>query len=207
MVQFPAIIDVDAKPLPPRPRAKDALPEYVTPKEAAALIEHAKTTRQRLAILTMWRAALRISEMLDLRVEDLRLDDKSSSGELRPIIVVHSGKGDRERHVPVQPDLRNAFKLLLPHNARGQIWKASRMTGYRWVKSAAKRAAAAGDIEPARVPTIRPHSLRHGAARYWLDCKVPLHRVSAWLGHQSVGTTMIYLRLMPDAAGDMQYIP
>lgn len=207
MVEFPTIIDVQAKPLPPRPRSENPLPEYVTPQEASALVENAKTPRQRLAILTMWRAGLRVSEMLALRVEDLRLDEHSPNGTRRPVIVVYGGKGSYDRHVPVQPDLLSAYKLLLPHNARGQIWRQTRMTAWRWVRRASLRAANAGHIAEARAEVISPHTLRHGAARYWLDCGIPLHRVSAWLGHRSVATTMIYLKLVPDAAGDMQHIP
>ena len=207
MVQFPVVID--ATPAAPRARSKDALPEYLSSTEASALIEHAKQPAQRLALLVMWRAGLRVSEAMDLRIEDLRLNERGADGTPRPVIFVRGGKGSKDRLVPVHPELRQAFTLLLPHNARrGKLWRQTRGTAYRWVVRAADAAAKAGELDAARAENISPHTLRHSAARYWLDAGVPLNKVSAWLGHSSVAVTMDrYLRLTPDTGGTMQHIP
>ena len=206
MVNFPVVIAAAVEQLPRSP-SKDPLPEYLSPAEASALIERAKHANQRLAMLVMWRAGLRVSETLDLRVDDLRLDEIGADGSPRPTLVVLGGKGSKDRLVPVHPELRSAFKILLPHNARGHIWHEKRVTAYRWVRHAARESAKAGELSVERGERVSPHTLRHSAARHWLQAGVPINAVSAWLGHSSVAATMRYLRLVPDASGSMQFIP
>ena len=47
------------------------------------------------------------------------------------------------------------------------------------------------------------HTLRHSFARHVLANGVPLNRLQVWLGHESLATTEIYLRLAPDTGGRM----
>ena len=46
--------------------------------------------------------------------------------------------------------------------------------------------------------------MRHSAARHWLSEGIEINRVQLWLGPSDLRTTLIYLALTPDSAGDMQ---
>ncbi len=177
------------------------LPEYLEQAEVDALIKHAEEPRARLLILLQWRAGLRVSEAIALDVEDLHLESD------RPQLLVRRGKGKKPRMVPVHPELQTALVNMLAYGGlkRGRLVGVCRQTAWRWVVVAALRAAAAGDLGQGR--TIGTHTLRHSAARHWLANGVPINKVSVWLGHASIQTTLIYLRILPDAAGDMSRVP
>lgn len=208
MVNFPVVIDADTPVrYHERERAADAIPEYLTAAEMDAIIDRAKNPKQRLAMLTMWRAAVRVSELLGLYVEDLRLHELDARGEARPGLVIRAGKRSRDRVVPMHRELRNAYRIFLPSGARGKIWGESRVTVYRWVRRAALLAAQDGHLPEDRARRVSPHTLRHSAAHHWLGSGIELDRIRQWLGHSDIGVTMIYLRTSPDPTGDMERVP
>jgi integrase len=98
------------------------LPEYLEPREVEALILQAAQAQARLIMLTQWRAGLRISEALKLRVPDLSFDADN------PTVRVGEGKGRKPRYVPMHPELGAAFRSYLDYSTarRGPIFHASR---------------------------------------------------------------------------------
>ena len=50
---------------------------------------------------------------------------------------------------------------------------------------------------------VGTHTLRHSYARDLLLNGVPINYLSRWLGHKSIQTTLIYLELVPDPAGQL----
>lgn len=179
------------------------LPEYLEQADVNALIlaatgQHAAQARLLMAL--QWRAGLRVSEALHVRAADVALD-----GE-RPTIHIHQGKGGKDRVVPVHPELGAALRVVLQYApSDGPLVGATRGTAWRWIKDAQARAVNNGGIQPGK--KIGTHTLRHSAARHWLSSGVPINLVSLWLGHSSLQTTLIYLRLVPDSAGDMARVP
>jgi len=149
--------------------------------------------------LVQWRAGLRISEALALDVTDLRLD-----GDF-PTLRVRQGKGGKDRVVPVHPELASGLRSALAFgNIKGPLFDASRSTGWRWLKQALRRAEELGSISPGR--RVGTHTLRHSAARHWLESGVPINHVSKWLGHASLQSTLVYLEILPDPSGYMERV-
>ena len=113
---------------------------------------------------------------------------------------VRKGKGSKPRLVPVHPELGTALRTFLGfRGTHGPLIEAGRTTAWRWVK----RAQTQANI-PGRVGT---HTLRHSAARHWLASGVPINEVSIWLGHSNLSTTLIYLKILPDPRGSMDWVP
>ena len=54
---------------------------------------------------------------------------------------------------------------------------------------------------------IGTHTLRHSAARHWLMNGVPINLVSVWLGHASLQTTLVYLKIIADPGNWMERVP
>ena len=81
----------------------------------------------------------------------------------------------------------------------------SRPHASRWIAAAVASATQAGVLAPGR--KVSSHTLRHSYARHLLAHGIPLNVLSLWLGHSSIETTLVYVRLLPDPAGIMRGIP
>ena len=185
-------------------RAPSRLPEYLEQPEVNALIGAVQNPRARLAIMLMWRAGLRVSETIAIEPADLTLDSD------RPTIRVRSGKGAKSRIVPMHPTLKEVLTVVLDYSQGARSGKpllggVTRLTVWRWVREAAERAEAKGLIRPGL--HITPHTFRHSYARHLLMHGTPINRLSLWLGHSRLSTTLIYLSLVPDPSGQMNEIP
>ncbi|HZP23447.1 MAG TPA: site-specific tyrosine recombinase [Terriglobales bacterium] len=139
-----------------------------------------------------YAGALRVSEVVSLKVEDLKL-------ELGYVLV--RGKGDKERIVPlgraaqeiVQQYLRDARPLLAGEKqspvlfiARG----ARRITRQR-VWQIANAASAQGRH-------ASPHMLRHSAATHMVENGADMRTVQTILGHADISTTQVYTHVALD---------
>ena len=177
------------------------LPEYLEKAEIDALMQAAHDPAARLLILVQWRAGLRISEALALEPRDLKIDSD------RPQVFIRAGKGNKDRMVPMHGELRAALSTALAFGnvGAGPICGATRSTAWRWLKAAQKRAEAAGAITEGK--HIGTHTLRHSFARHCLASGIPLNRLSLWLGHEDISTTLIYLQILPDPLGEIDRVP
>ena len=176
---------------------RQTVPEYLEPSEVEALIDAAPHADAAMVMLIQWRAGLRISETLALEVGDLYLAADP------PVLKVRQGKGRKDRMVPIHGELHAALNNHIRYKrpAAGPLVCVNTSTAWRWVKAALAGAQEAGAIPRGR--RVATHALRHSAARHWLASGVPLNRVSVWLGHASLQTTLIYLQIPPHPGDDM----
>lgn len=177
------------------------LPEYLEQAEVNALMAAAVEPKHRLLMLVQWRAGLRISEAINLERRDLQM-----TGD-RPQVFVRAGKGNKDRYVPMHAELRAGLETALQFipRADGRLFDVSRGTAWRWVKAAYDRAAELQAIPAGK--EVGTHTLRHSFARHCLASGVPINVLQLWLGHSSMQTTMVYLRLFPDPLGLMDRVP
>jgi integrase/recombinase XerD len=164
------------------------LPVVLSDQEASQLIQCVAHLKHRMVLLTCYAAGLRVSEATHLRIADI-------DGQ-RQQIRVTSGKGRKERRVPVSPRLLGALR---------EYWKIRRPGNYLFpgrtpdvplssatVQKACKLAAATAGINKVG---ISPHTLRHSFATAMLEAGVDLLTISKLLGHSSFVTTMVYLHV------------
>lgn len=150
--------------------------------------------RRNVAILSlMARAGLRVSEVVGLGVEDVRLNDRSGW------VLIRRGKGLKERRVPLSLEARKgpaAYLEVRPAWAGKALFVSrggERLTArdvQRLVATAARRAGLGR--------RVTPHLLRHTFATRFLRSGGDLATLQAVLGHSSLATTARYLH--PDAA-------
>jgi len=145
--------------------------------------------RDKALIMVMYSAGLRISEVANLKVQDLDRD-LSSAWVL--------GKGDKERQVFFSDEGREALAQYLTSRA-GRIHQdratdrlfinrnggALSVPGIRWIIS--KYAERSGLDKP-----IHPHSLRHSFATHLVNAGCDVRMVQELLGHASLSTTQRY---------------
>ncbi len=172
---------------------RSTIPDFLTPSQVQVLIGAAPCVDAELLMLIQFRAGLRISEALSLTVSDLRAEDTP------PVLIVRQGKGGKDRVVPIHPELGAALSSHMRYRGNGRLVSAARTTAWRWYKEAQSSA----DID-GRIST---HTLRHSAARHWLQSGVPINVVSLWLGHASSQPTLIYLQILADPGNYMAQVP
>lgn len=178
-----------------RKRSRRFPVEILTPAEAVALIKTCSTAsstglRNRALLTVLYRAGLRISEALALRLKDVDL-------EAGTLTVLH-GKGDRRRVVGLETgaadvlatwlERRTALGLNGRHfvfcTLRGQPIKSP------YIRVLLPRLAKKAGIEK----RVHAHGLRHTHAAELAREGTPLNLVQAQLGHSSLATTDRYLR-------------
>jgi integrase/recombinase XerD len=149
--------------------------------------------RNRALLEVFYAAALRVSEIAGVKLEDLKLD-------LGYVLV--RGKGDKERIVPLgkgaQDALTHYIKSARPILAKGKtspllflgrdVGKLTRQRIWQMVG-----AASAGAGRHAS-----PHMLRHSCATHMVENGADLRTVQTILGHADISTTQVYTHLALD---------
>ncbi len=177
------------------PRAKRPLPRALTPAQARQVAEEtgevcdAATLRARdTALFTLlYGCGLRIAEALSLDVADAPLP-----GDEAPLRV--TGKGRKQRLVPVLPAVRAAMADWLRHHP-GRQPDAPLFVGARGGRL--DPAVAQRDLRNFRrlagLPEhATPHALRHSFATHLLAGGADLRSIQELLGHASLSTTQRY---------------
>ena len=140
----------------------------------------------------LYATGLRVSELVSLKISDLNL----VAGYL-----ITSGKGDKERLVPVGEAARRAVsEYLSATRARQDQGRENRflflsrlgdrMTRQSFWNIIKKRALVAGIKKK-----ISPHTLRHSFATHLLENGADLRSVQLMLGHADLATTQIYTHI------------
>ncbi|WP_334143927.1 site-specific tyrosine recombinase XerD [Corynebacterium nuruki] len=185
------------------------LPKALTVAQVVALIEACPDgesagpldLRDRALVELLYSTGARVSEALDLDVDDIR-QDEDAPGEA--MILVH-GKGGKERLVPVGgPALaaveayrRRARPTLVRHSTGGTPALFVNQRGGRMSRQSAFNVVAAAG-ERAGLGKISPHSLRHSFATHMITGGADVRVVQELLGHSSVVTTQIYTKVSPE---------
>ena len=149
--------------------------------------------RDRAILETLYGGGLRISELVDLDVDDLDLDERS--------ILVRSGKGSKSRRVPIGRAARKALADYLTQTRPELLERAPRSPGGALFLNARggrlsrqgcwkllKQHARSVDMED----RVSPHTLRHSFATHMLDGGADIRVVQELLGHASLATTQVY---------------
>jgi integrase/recombinase XerD len=165
--------------------------------EVERLIQSAYRTRSRrgLMIKTLFLTGARVSEFVQVRVEDLYLD-----ADTPQIHLVHA-KGGASRYVPILPSLAQELRTHLQGRRHGYLFESNRHTHYSVRTVQAMIAACAR--EPGITKRVYPHLLRHSIATILLESGyVPIDQVQKFLGHLRLSTTQIYAETSVRALGD-----
>ncbi len=181
------------------PRLLRKLPNILNRDEVLRLLaapsgDKPNRIRDRAMLHTMYAAGLRVSELVDLDVGDVNLEDG---------FVSALGKGNKRRIVPIGAHARSAMVEYLtkvrPRWARPAARdcfvtaRGKAMTRQGFWSIVKKYARAAGITK-----SISPHKLRHSFATHLLSGGADLRSVQMMLGHADISTTQIYTHVSGD---------
>jgi integrase/recombinase XerD len=154
--------------------------------------------RDRAMLEVFYAAALRVSEMVGIKLEDLKLD-------LGYLLV--RGKGDKERIVPLGKGAQDALNIYIK-NARMTLAKGKSSPLLFLGRSARKltrqrvwqmvRAASENHSLVNQERKASPHMLRHSCATHMVENGADLRTVQTILGHADISTTQVYTHLAMD---------
>ena len=203
-----------------RTRGVAKLPVVLSREEVQTLFATVKVPRFRLVLRLLYGCRLRIGEALALEVGDIR-----GRGPGFPTLLVRDGKGGKSRVVPLPQNLLAELRAwwATHRHARwifpspGSAWRANRRDTLDAQEAAlaAQMHTATKPMSTSRVQAVMRlavaqsrinacanlHTLRHSYATHLLEEGVHLRAISAYLGHTSLDTTMVYLHLTEPAEG------
>jgi integrase/recombinase XerD len=152
----------------------------------------ALSLRNRAMFEVFYAGALRVSEIVSLKIEDVKL-------EMGCVLV--RGKGDKERIVPLGRSAQEALSIYLresrPQLAAGKsspvlfIARGSKQITRQRVWQMVKAASENGRH-------ASPHMLRHSCATHMVENGADLRTVQTILGHADISTTQIYTHVALD---------
>ena len=195
------IIRVNPAELLESPRTGRTLPDTLNVDEIGKLFDaidlsSSEGERNKTMLEFLYGCGLRVSEMTNLKISDVRFNDGFIS-------VI--GKGNKQRLVPVGDGALKQLQVYL-HQVRSHIniqkgqedfiflngrgKKITRVMVFYIIKSLAENAGIR--------KTISPHTFRHSFATHLIEGGADLRAVQEMLGHASITTTEIYTHLDRD---------
>ncbi len=182
------------------PRSVPALPKLLSQAQVDSLLnapagDSPLVLRDRAMLETLYATGMRVSELVGLRLGDLKLD----------IGCVNAfGKGSKQRLIPIG---EVALEILLDYlqNGRPKIQRESicdqvflnrlgkSMSRQGFWKNLKRYALLAGITHD-----VSPHMLRHSFATHLLENGADLRAVQTMLGHADISTTQIYTHVIQE---------
>ncbi|MBM7617077.1 integrase/recombinase XerD [Weissella uvarum] len=179
------------------PKKAQHLPAVLTVDEVDALLAVPDTNtplglRNRTLLEVMYATGLRVSELVNLKLDDLHLE----IGLIKTL-----GKGDKERVIPIGDIATDWLRRYLaegrPFLGKQQVAdviflndhgrQLTRQGVWKLIKQMVRQAGITKDVSP--------HTLRHSFATHILENGADLRIVQELLGHSDISTTQIYTHI------------
>ena len=173
----------------PHAKREHLLPVVLCRAEVFELFRPLQQLKRRLLLMTAYSGALRLSELVHLRVSDL---------DPRRLQIHIAASGDyRERWVPYSPTLQSWMaNYLADHRSE---WLFSGESSKVPLTTSAARSICAHAAQLSRQSkSVTIGILRHSAAAHLLEMGVDLRTLQKFLGHERLSSTMRYTLLTPD---------
>jgi len=170
-----------------RPKNSKSLPNVLSAEAVKRLLTSPRNIKHRAILFTVYSAGLRLSEVINLRIEDIHYD--------KEYIFIKDSKGKRDRRSVLSSYLADILKIYL-EKKRPAYWLFEGADGGRYSRSSVQQIFR----KAVKVANVNPwatlHTLRHSFATHLLQEGLNLRYVQSLLGHGSSKTTEIYTHVM-----------
>jgi len=185
----------------PLKRTEHKMVEYLEEKEMQAVFDavdiNSRTgIRDRALLLFLYNTGARVSEVINMELNDLRLGDAAQ-------VTLH-GKGNKDRSCPLWPETVTALDAYIKdrHPAETETKQVflnancGPITRFGIRHVTRKYGAQAQAKQPSiEAKPLNPHRIRHTTAMHLLRAGNDINMVSYWLGHADLNTTHIYVAI------------
>ena len=175
----------------PYPKKDKRLPVVLSEYEVAKIIRCCTSPKHKGYILILYSTGLRVSEFINLKADNI-------DGDRNRIRIV-SGKGRKDREIPLTDDLRvwlRYFYRNRQNKTSSHLFQTSHSDGgpikadtiNKIIKKSSRRAKLN--------KTVTAHTIRHTFATQHLENGVNIRQVQNLLGHANIRTTLIYAHII-----------
>ena len=146
--------------------------------------------RDRVLVDVLYSTACRISETLNIKIEDIKFNQTDVNG-MTPVTII--GKGNKVRTVYLDARATVGVKQYLSHREYGSEYLfCSERNPHNQLTAKGARDVLHDIGKKIGVPKLHPHELRHSRATNLVRSGVPIQTVSNYLGHESINTTNMF---------------
>jgi site-specific recombinase XerD len=171
----------------PRPKRERRLPVVLSRDEVQRLFAVVTNLKQRALFMVAYDAGLRLSELINLRLEDI------DSG--RMVLRIRQGKGKKDRYARLTPGLlellREYWREFRPENLLFPGATANKRYDLATPGHLLKKVCRKAGIQK----RVSMHTLRHSFATHLLEAGVNLRVIQQMLGHDKIQTTALYTHI------------
>ena len=191
-------LDNDPMELLDFPQKPQHLPDILSVEEidiieAAIDLSQSEGQRNKAIIETLFSCGLRVSELCNLKISDLYIDEE---------FIKVTGKGSKQRLIPISQKAIKELKLYFNDRCHISIKQGyedfvfisklrkqnlSRIMVFHLIKELVEKTGIK--------KTVSPHTFRHSFATCLLEGGANLRAIQAMLGHESISTTEIYMHI------------
>ncbi|MDK7668681.1 site-specific tyrosine recombinase/integron integrase [Cytobacillus oceanisediminis] len=172
------------------PKKDDSLPYYLSKRQVALLQELTKEDpRDRAVIETLYTTGVRVSELLDIRIEDIKWETRQ--------IWIRKGKGNKERFVLFTHDCAERLKTYLENRKENSPYLFANNRGGHLSRVFVEKKFQ--EFSGRLGFKVVPHTMRHTFAAHLAEKNMPQSYIQELLGHANINSTRIYTRLMEHA--------
>lgn len=180
------------------PKLSRKLPEVLEPEEIQQMIDlidlsHQSGERNKAILELLYSSGPRVSEVVNLETQNLCFEDE---------LVIFTGKGNKQRVVPLGNPAIKQLKIYLNHIRKLQVAKKGHEKYFflnlrgaklsrNYIFMLIQELALKAQIKR----KVGPHTFRHSFATSLVERGADLRAVQQMLGHESITTTEIYTHL------------
>ncbi|MBI4159170.1 tyrosine-type recombinase/integrase [Candidatus Woesearchaeota archaeon] len=163
------------------------LPVVLTKQEVRKIIDSTSNLRDKLIVQTMYSCGLRVSEAVNMKLEDLDMANLTG--------MVKSGKGNKDRMIQLNRMLVSSMEDYLKTKKNNSPYLFSKNNGNHYtirsfqliIKKIAKNAGI--------TKRVYSHIFRHAYGTHLVEDGLDIVRVQGLMGHESLETTKLYINL------------
>lgn len=180
------------------PKLDKKLPTVLSVEEVIKLLDTLDDStpynlRNQAMIELVYATGLRVSELVNLKLQNLHLTNK---------MISTIGKGGKERIIPINDYASKVLRkyliearpnLVIPSKEQGYVFlnnqgtAISRQSFFLMLKAMCEKAGIKKEVSP--------HTLRHSFATHLLEAGTDLRLIQEMLGHEDISTTQVYTHL------------
>lgn len=166
-----------------RPKRAKKLPVILSTSEVEKLLSTLKNIKHYCMLALIYGCGLRRGELINLSLKDI------DSG--RMVVSVKSGKGNKDRQVPLPHNLLPVLKSYYTQY-KPKVYLFEGQYGGKYSEKSVAEVLKKATLEAKIIKPISLHTLRHSYATHLLESGVNLRYIQELLGHSSSKTTQLY---------------
>lgn len=171
-------------------KTPEKIPTVISKDEIKELFNAIENPKHKLMIQLMYSAGLRVSELINLKIDDLEIDKGYG--------LVRKGKGNKDRIFIIANSLKEIIKKSIESKKPNEFnYLFTSLKGRKYNISSPRQIIKNAVKLVGINKKISCHTLRHSFATHLIENGYSISEVQALLGHKSPETTFIYVHSVP----------